>query len=254
MAEKHLGLPFDIHGGGADLKFPHHENEIAQSCCAQGEMEDLSAFAKMWVHNGFVTVGGEKMSKSLGNFLLVHDLIKEFPGEALRLTLLSAHYRQPLDLTREKIGENKKVLDKFYQRLLQMKDMAATDEAVPALVAEALTDDLNTPQAIAALNGLLKGENSPALKGQLLAAGALMGILQEDAGNWLGYAGVGGDMTHTENYETETLDNVHLLMKEREKARKEKNFKRADEIRDELKTLGFTIEDTAEGPKARKIS
>ena len=100
----------------------------------------------------------------------------------------------------------------------------------------------------------MKGENSPVLKGQLLAAGALMGILQEDAGNWLGYAGVGGDMTHTENYETETLDNVHLLMKEREKARKEKNFKRADEIRDELKTLGFTIEDTAEGPKARKIS
>lgn len=254
MAEKHLGLPFDIHGGGADLKFPHHENEIAQSCCAQDEMEDLSAFAKMWVHNGFVTVGGEKMSKSLGNFLLVHDLIKEFPGEALRLTLLSAHYRQPLDLTREKIIENKKVLDKFYQRLLQMKDMRAVQENVPAAVVEALLDDLNTPQAIAALNGLLKEENSSALKGQLLAAGALMGIFREGAGNWLGYADVGGGMTHTENYETETLDNVHLLMKEREKARKEKNFKRADEIRDELKTLGFTIEDTAEGPKARKIS
>src|SRR5690606_24710014 len=97
MAEKHLGLPFDIHGGGADLKFPHHENEIAQSCCANGHENIPTAFAQYWVHNGFVTVEGEKMSKSLGNFLLVHDLIEKYPGEALRLTLLSAHYRQPLD-------------------------------------------------------------------------------------------------------------------------------------------------------------
>lgn len=253
MAEKHLGLPFDIHGGGADLKFPHHENEIAQSCCAHGNM-DLTAFAKAWVHNGFVTVGGEKMSKSLGNFLLVHDLIKEFPGEALRLTLLSAHYRQPLDLTKEKIQETKRVLDRFYTRLMQMQALESADQDVPETVLDALLDDLNTPQAIAALNALLKEENSTKLKGQLLAAGALLGILQEDAGNWLGYAGVGAGMTpHTENYETEILDNVNLLMKEREKARKDKNFRRADEIRDELKTIGFMIEDTPEGPKARKI-
>lgn len=252
MAEKHLGLPFDIHGGGADLKFPHHENEIAQSCCAHGETKDLSAFAKMWVHNGFVTVGGEKMSKSLGNFLLVHDLINEFPGEALRLTLLSAHYRQPLDLTKEKIEENKKVLDKFYQRLFQMKDLRVAKEAVPAGVVDALLDDLNTPQAIAALNGLLKEENSPALKGKLLAAGELMGVLKESAEEWLGYVNA-AQKDNMVKFVTDLLVSPDNLLREREKARQEKNFKRADEIRDELKRLGFVIEDTAEGPKLRKI-
>ncbi|MGB4057424.1 MAG: DALR domain-containing protein, partial [Alphaproteobacteria bacterium] len=217
------------------------ENEIAQSCCAHGAEDDLSAFAKFWVHNGFVTVGGEKMSKSLGKFLLVHDLIKEFPGEALRLTLLSAHYRQPLDLTKEKIEESKRVLDKFYQRLLQMKDMNAAAVDVPGDVMEALLDDLNTPQAIAALNGLLKEDNSEELKGKLMAAGGLMGILQHDPGEWLGY-GVQDD------------SRIEELLQERQVVRAAKNFKRADEIRDELKAMGYTIEDTPEGPKARKIS
>ena len=238
MAEKHLKLPFDIHGGGADLKFPHHENEIAQSCCAHDAEHDLSAFAKMWVHNGFVTVGGEKMSKSLGNFLLVHDLINEFPGEALRLTLLSAHYRQPLDLSIDKIKENKRVLDKFYQRLEQMKNLQVSDAIVPDMVMNALEDDLNTPQALAELNALLKEENSAGLKAQLLAAGKLLGILLENPAQWLGYGGG---------------DKFEALLQERTQAKKDKNWKRADEIRDELAAKGYAIEDMPEGPKLRKI-
>lgn len=251
MAEKILGLPFDIHGGGADLKFPHHENEIAQSCCAHGAEDDLSAFAKFWVHNGFVTVGGEKMSKSLGNFLLVHDLIKEFPGEALRLTLLSAHYRQPLDLSREKIEESKRVLDKFYQRLHQMRDMAATSKETSESVMNALYDDLNTPQALAELNALLKKSPSSRLKGQLLAVGDVLGILQQDPEKWLGYS---GDWKQDVLPGVENILLRESLLQERDAARAAKNFKRADEIRDELKAMGYTVEDTPEGPKARKIS
>lgn len=239
MAEKHLGLPFDIHGGGADLKFPHHENEIAQSCCAHDAENDLSAFAKMWVHNGFVTVNGEKMSKSLGNFLLVHDLIDEFPGEAMRLTLLSAHYRQPLDFSKDKIRESKKLLDRFYHRLEQMKDIALENKNAPESMIEALCDDLNTPQALAEMNSLLHQDNSAALKGQMLAAGDLLGLLQTNPAQWLGYGN----------------ENVfESLLAQRQEARKNKNFKRADEIRDELAAQGYAIEDTPEGAKLRKIS
>ena len=182
MAQEHLGLPFDIHGGGADLKFPHHENEIAQSCCANGHQDDLSAFAKYWVHNGFVTVEGEKMSKSLGNVLLAHDLVKDTPGEVLRLTLLSAHYRQPLDWSEDKIRQNKKMLDRLYGRLHDMRDLPDEDANIPAGILMALYDDLNTPQAIAVLCGLLKAQNSPALKAQLKAGGALLGISATGSG------------------------------------------------------------------------
>ncbi len=239
MAEKHLGLPFDIHGGGADLKFPHHENEIAQSCCAHGMENDLSAFAKTWVHNGFVTVQGEKMSKSLGNITLVHDLIDNFPGEALRLTLLSAHYRQPLDWSVEGIERNKNILDRFYARLNQMSDMDASEEDVPATIMEALCDDLNTPQAMAELSALLKGDNSPALKGQLLAAGKLLGVLQQDPDAWLGFGGEGDAK-------------IDALLAERAQARADKNFARSDEIRDELAAQGIEIEDTPTGAKWKR--
>ena len=134
MAEIHLGLPFDIHGGGADLKFPHHENEIAQACCAHGREEAPESYARYWIHNGFVTVEGEKMSKSLGNCLLVHDLIKDCPGEVLRLTLLSAHYRQPLDWTQDKIHQNKKLLDKLYHKLKDLKDIQPDKKDIPVPV------------------------------------------------------------------------------------------------------------------------
>ena len=238
MAEKHLGLPFDIHGGGADLKFPHHENEIAQACCAHGHEDDLSAFSKVWVHNGFVTVEGEKMAKSAGNFLLVHDLIEEFPGEALRLTLLSAHYRQPLDWSAGKVAESKKVLDRFYRRLLEMADVEAADTGLPAEVSEALSDDMNTPAAMAALNALLKVENSPVLKGQLLAAGDVLGILQEDPAAWLGAGEVDSE--------------IDALVAERQAAKDAKDWARADEIRNELSAQGIILEDSADGAKWRR--
>ncbi|MCK6417777.1 MAG: cysteine--tRNA ligase [Alphaproteobacteria bacterium] len=239
MAQEHLGVPFDIHGGGADLKFPHHENEIAQSCCAHGALHDLSAFAKVWVHNGFVTVQGEKMSKSLGNVMLVHDLLRDWPGEVLRLTLLSAHYRQPLDLSLDKIAEQARVLEKFHKRLAALDGPEDPALQVPPSVMEALLDDLNTPQAIAALNALLQREDGPELKADLLAAGAIIGLFQNSA-DWQPHA--------------ETVpDFVQDLLAQRIAARKEKNFKRADEIRDQLIAKGWRIEDTPQGPVAHKI-
>jgi len=243
MAEKHLGLPFDIHGGGADLKFPHHENEIAQSCCAHGQENAPESFSKYWIHNGFVTVEGEKMSKSLGNVLLVHDLIDKYPGEALRLTLLSAHYRQPLDLSEDKILQSKKTLDRLYQKLRELEGERASEQDVPESIMEALCDDLNTPQAITELLAILKTEDDPAaLKGQLLAAGQLLGLLEQDPDEWLGY-GQGADIDEAQ---------VNALLEERTQAKADKNFARADEIRDQLKDMGIVIEDTPEGPKWKK--
>ena len=249
MAEEHLGLPFDIHGGGADLKFPHHENEIAQSCCAHGHENDLSAFAKVWVHNGFVTVEGEKMAKSVGNVTLVHDLIKDYPGEALRLTLLSAHYRQPLDWTQSAIEQAKKNLDRLYQALHSLADVKADDDAaIPDEVMNALCDDLNTPKAIAALLALAKEaaqSKNPQQKGQIYAATSLLGILQQKPEEWLGYS-VSGN----------SVDEKHLdfMLQQRTQAKKEKNFARADEIRDELAAIGITIEDTPQGPIWKKMN
>lgn len=243
MAEKHLGLPFDIHGGGADLKFPHHENEIAQSCCAHGNENAPESFAKYWVHNGFVTVEGEKMSKSLGNFLLVHDLIKNHPGEVLRLALLSAHYRQPLDWSAERLQQTRKTLDKLYARLQELESVHASEEDVPEEVLNALCDDLNTPQAMTELLAIAKVENDHAkLKGQLMAAGKLMGILQQDPADWFAV-------------DTDDLDTgkIEALLKERAAAKKEKNFARADEIRDELTAMGIGIEDTPDGAKWHKL-
>lgn len=241
MAEKHLGLPFDIHGGGADLKFPHHENEIAQSCCGAGALDDASAFAKTWVHNGFVTVEGQKMSKSLGNFVTVHDLVEVHSGEALRLTLLSAHYRQPLDWSEDKIQQSKKQLDRFYCRLNEMKDIEAEEVEIPTGVLKALGDDLNTPLAMAELNALLKEDDSPVLKGQLLAAGNVLGILQEDPAQWLGFD-CGDDGV-----------DFDALLEERAAAKADKNWARADEIRDEIAAQGYEIVDSREGSKVRKV-
>lgn len=233
MSEKHLGLPFDIHGGGADLKFPHHENEVAQAICAHGHAHDPAHFAKYWVHNGFVTVEGEKMSKSLGNFLLVHDLIKQFPGEALRLTLLSAHYRQPLDWSEKTVQQNVKLLDKLYSKI---KGSDVPAGAVPEGIMAALCDDLNTPQMIAELNALAKNDDIAGLK----AAGNLLGILQDK--NW-------GTATSTEGLD---VPKIESLLAERTQAKKDKNFARADAIRTELSGMGIVIEDTPQGPKWKK--
>jgi cysteinyl-tRNA synthetase len=242
MAEKHLGLPFDIHGGGADLKFPHHENEIAQSCCAHGKDDDLSAFAKMWVHNGFVTVGGEKMSKSLGNFLLVHDLIEKYPGPVLRIALLTAHYHQPLDWSEQLLHQAQKLYERINRALEILKDIEPQTSMHENDVKQALYDDLNTPLAIAKLNSILSSIFSPEIKEALPS---LKNFLQEA----LSLLGI--EILQEVKHELDS--DINALLQERTEAKKAKNFKRADEIRDEVKALGFTIEDTPEGPKARKI-
>lgn len=249
MTEKHLGLPFDIHGGGADLKFPHHENEIAQSCCAHGHENDMTAFAKYWVHNGFVTVEGEKMSKSLGNFILAHDLIENHSGEVLRLALLSAHYRQPLDWSESLLHQTKKLLDTLYRALYEMRDLEEEtvptegtnpEEAINPIIAD-LCDDLNMPRAIATLN-YFASDKTPKRKRQLKEAGDLLGILQIDPAVWFGYGQAG----------VEESSRIEALLQERQNAKKEKNFARADEIRKNLEAEGIAIEDTASGPKWRR--
>jgi cysteinyl-tRNA synthetase len=238
MAEKHLGLPFDIHGGGADLKFPHHENEIAQSCCAHGRSDDVPSFSKYWVHNGFVTVEGEKMSKSLGNVLLVHDLIKEHKGEVLRLALLSAHYRQPLDWSDQCLYQMKVLLDKVYLKLQELKDTEVGDANLPVPVLNALNDDLNTPLVIAEINKILKEKEGTDLKGTLMAVGNLMGLFQEDPDVWF-----------ADDQDISGLDvqKIEELIAERAQAKKGKNFARADQVRDELLAMGIDIKDTRDG-------
>lgn len=250
MAEKYLGpLPFDIHGGGADLKFPHHENEIAQSCCAHGHENDPSAFAKVWVHNGFLTVESEKMSKSLGNFRLVHDLIQHYPGEVLRLALLSGHYRQPLDWSESLLAQTKTVLDAMYRTLYDTREILSDNgsDGDNDTVLEALCDDLNTAKAIAALNHLndqAAAHKLPRTKSRLLKAGKLLGILQQDPAVWLGYG----------QARKALAARIEQLLQERQQARKERNFKRADEIRDMLAADGIAIEDTPAGPQWRQVS
>lgn len=249
MSEKHLGLPFDIHGGGADLKFPHHENEIAQSCCAHGCETNLSGFAGYWVHNGFVTVEGEKMSKSLGNFILTHDLLaKGIKGETIRFALLSGHYRQPLDWTADALHQAQRTLDRYYNLLHDLKDLPVTECPIPEALMDALADDLNTPKAYAELGVLAKEaleQKTPAAKSALLRAGALLGVLQQDPAAWLGYE-TGACSTESEE--------IEALIRERQAARAAKNFTRSDEIREELLRQGIAVEDSANGPKWRKIS
>ena len=180
MSEAHLGETFDIHGGGLDLVFPHHENEIAQSESAH----DDKPFVRYWVHNGYVTVNGEKMSKSLGNFFTVRQLLEEgHRGEAIRLTLLSAHYRQPLDFSREALKNSKQTLDRFYTALREAGDVEAGKGDAPPEVIAALEDDLNTPLALSALHECATALNKAkhvtakaALKSALLAGGASLGL------------------------------------------------------------------------------
>ncbi len=251
MSEKTLGLPFDIHSGGMDLTFPHHENEIAQSCGAHNKIDDPRYFTKYWFHNGFVIVDGEKMSKSIGNIKLVHDLINNYHGEVLRLTLLSAHYRQPLNWTINSINQNSAMLERLYRGVKELNKIEADSEeyGVPDNIMEALCDDLNTPKALAELNLLVNSistvsaDEKKKIKGKILATGKLIGILQEDPDKWLGYG-------YSESLDKKTIEN---LIKKRNEARRNKNFALADSIRDELKNKKIEIEDTKDGTIWRSI-
>ena len=239
MIEAELGLPIDIHGGGSDLIFPHHENEIAQGRCAH----DLPTYARYWMHNGFLTLDADKMSKSLGNVLLVHDLVKDVPGEVVRWALLSAHYRAPLDWTGDLILQSRRSLDRLYGALRRASHVEADPGAAPSAgFLEALSDDLNTPRAIAELFAMAKtletvaGAGRPAAKGALLAAGRLLGFLGADPDAWF-ETGV------DEAFRTR----VEGLLADRAAARAAKDWAAADRIRGELAALHVEVMDGPDG-------
>ncbi len=247
MAEKHLGDTIDIHAGGQDLVFPHHENECAQSSCAHGG----APFARYWLHNGFLSIDETKMSKSLGNVLLVHELIETVPGEVIRLALLSAHYRQPLDWSAETIASARRMLDRLYGALrgIDVSAEARAAAAVPEELIAALEDDINTPKAMAEFFSLartLNKSNDPAemesLAAQMYAAGELMGLLGSDPEAW--FAGdTDGDMPS---------DEIEALIAKRNEARAAKDFAAADAIREQLASAGVAIEDGAGGTTWRR--
>nr|WP_321984579.1 cysteine--tRNA ligase [uncultured Lichenicoccus sp.] len=238
MAHEYLGASFDIHGGGTDLQFPHHENERAQSLCGYPG----SGFAQVWLHNAMLLVDGEKMSKSLGNFHTVRDILAEAPAEALRLLLLGTHYRSVLNFTRSGLTEARRTLDRFY-RALERHDPAAAGAEVPKAFLQALCDDLNTPLAIAVLHELadlaLAGDAGAAAG--LREAGALVGLLGAEPYAWFRQ---GGSQDADAAIET--------LIAERIAARKGRDFARADAIRNELIGQGIVLEDTASGTTWRR--
>ena len=248
MIEQHLGRSIDIHGGGQDLIFPHHENEIAQGTCAH----DGELYCRYWVHNGFVTVEGRKMSKSLGNVLLVRDLLDQAPGEAIRFALLSAHYRQPLDWSADGLIQAKRGLDRLYGVLHELGD-APDMECPPGLLdvfTAALEDDLNFPRAIAELFQVAKAarraeapEERAAYKAALLNAGGVLGLCQQNPEAWF------------ERPVIENQDHAKIqgLVDARRTARSARDFAAADRIRDELSALGVVVEDRADGPVWRQL-
>jgi cysteinyl-tRNA synthetase len=231
MSWKHLGETFDIHGGGIDLVFPHHENEIAQSRCAF----HTPIMANYWMHNGFLQVEGEKMAKSLGNFVTIRDLLKDWPGEAVRLTMLLTHYRQPLNWTANALRESQRTLDHWYE---------LTAGAAPGIfctdVIDALADDLNTPKAIASLHELrteaAKGNTGAC--GSLKASAQLIGLLQQTPVQWVSFRSA--SVLIDEN-------KVTALIAARNAARQVKNFRESDRLRDELAKMGVVVKDTKDG-------
>ena len=243
MAAKHLGQVIDIHCGGQDLIFPHHENEIAKSCCANDE----PLFARYWLHNGFITMSDQTMSKSLGNIELIRDVIKEHHGEVVRWVLLSAHYRQSVNWSARSIAQARKTLDRLYQILADTADINHTDQAPDNELVAALDDDLNTPQAFARLIALAKdlqkatnAHQQADYKGRLLASARLLGVLQTDPQHWF------ADKQDTD----EGLKaRIESLIQEREAARNNKDWQRSDDIRDELAAMGVVIEDSADGTR-----
>lgn len=240
MADKYLGETFDIHGGGIDLIFPHHENEIAQSCCAH----DTPYFAKYWMHNGHLTVNGEKMSKSAGNFFTVRDLLEKYPGEALRFMLMSTHYRQPLDMTETLLQQCKHTLDRFYGALRQCDSLE--DEHSKDLhegIKEALLDDLNLPLAITYLHEMVgriyktcDQQEKNRIGQELRTVGKILGLFQQTPQSWF--------QGRERSLSVKTIE--ENIQKRRE-LRANKAFAEADQVREFLLQEGVIIEDTPQG-------
>jgi cysteinyl-tRNA synthetase len=231
MSAAYLGDVFDIHGGGLDLIFPHHENEIAQSRCAHG----TPTMANYWLHNGFLQVEGEKMSKSLGNFVTIHELLRDWPGEVLRLNMLKTHYRSPIDWTLKGVEESAKTLDDWYEIAADIaEDQPATS------VIEALSDDLNTPQMMAALHGLRSSVVSGNEADRKALAGSLrhLGFFSETSAAW---------KSRKEQASGIDAGQVESLIAERTAARARKDFRESDRIRDELAAMGVVIKDSKTG-------
>jgi cysteinyl-tRNA synthetase len=243
MIEAIFGETIDIHAGGVDLQFPHHENEIAQSECAHGG----KIFARFWLHNGMLNFGGAKMSKSVGNVERVHELLQQHPPEALRYALISAHYRQPLEWSDALIEQSVRTLDRLYGTLRDLADIHA-EPVIPATVEAALDDDLNTPLALAEL-ARIAGEARKAaaheekarLKSELLGAGLALGLLQQEAGHWFGRGASNDDDIR-----------IQSLIDERNAAKKNRDFARSDAIRDQLAAEGVMLEDTAQGVRWKR--
>jgi len=246
MIHAHLGETIDIHGGGRDLIFPHHENEIAQSRCAHG-----GDYVKYWMHNAYLDIDGEKMSKSLGNFRMVRDLLQHYPGEVLRFALLSAHYRSPLNFSPDLLVQSRASLDSLYGALREVQDVDV-DTDVPLdgeVFYAAMNDDLNTPQAIAELHALAKSMNKasaadkPALKARILAGGDLLGILQQDPELWF---------QSSVDDAAISAEQVEQLIEQRQQAKLDKDYGLADQVRQQLLDSGVVLEDSREGTTWRR--
>ena len=247
MIEEHLGNTIDIHGGGSDLVFPHHENEIAQGTCAH----DGQVFSRYWMHVGFVNVDKEKMSKSLGNVLLIRDLLAEAPGEAIRLALLSAHYRSPVDWSTDTLDQAARTLDRLYGALRDLQDVEVgepCDDDLPEEFVAALEDDLDTRQALAVLHELRRAarrgdsaDDRATIKKKLVACAGMLGIGQQDPNDWL-----------LERFgQVEDVEEIERLVAERDEARHTRDFAKADRIRDALVERGIVLEDGASGTRWR---
>lgn len=245
MSSKLLGNSFDIHGGGSDLIFPHHENECAQSMCAHPH----DSFANYWVHGGMLMVDGVKMSKSLGNFYTIDEVLEKAPAEALRLLFLTTHYHQPFNFTFDGLSQSKSILDKFYNALLRVEDVKIEKTTVDAQIVEALADDLNTPLAllrlhelVALLNKAEKEEDKKQYKALLLGSADLLGLLSQSPQVW--FKGSSNDD------ETATIE---AKIQARAEAKKNKDYALADKIRNDLKEQGIILEDTPQGTTWKKV-